>query len=293
MVLPTSIEALIGPERLALLRHAVLVPCDLSTILPDVGEGEDVVVLVHGFLASAGVFRPLRARLERETGARIATFSHAPGVGIRRIAKQLSALVDRIPPGARITVVGHSLGGIVARWYVQEMGGHERIVRTVSLGSPFCGIDVPQFGVGADLHAQSSLLKTLRKYAHVCGVPHTSIVAGKDTIVQGHTTACLGYGDVVLLHDRGHNQLLFDDEAAGVVIECVKRNESCACWAKPGRRAVGRAAANETVSRGAAANETVQRPAQPEDAIDRAVRAVDPSEGTPLPEATAPAERTF
>jgi alpha-beta hydrolase superfamily lysophospholipase len=223
MVLPTSIEALIGPERLAILRHAALVPRDLAPVLPDVGEGEDVVVLVHGFLASAGVFRPLRARLERETGARVATFSHAPGVGIRRIAKRLGDLVDRIPAGARITVVGHSLGGVVGRWYVQEMGGDQRVVRTVSMGSPFCGIDVPQVGVGADVHARSALLKTLRARAHVCGVPHTSIVAGKDVVVPGHATACLGYGDVVLLQERGHNQLLFDDETAGIVIGCVKR----------------------------------------------------------------------
>ena len=223
MVLPTSIEALIGLERLALLRHAVLVTRDLAPVLPDVREGEDVVVLVHGFLASAGVFRPLRARLERETGARIATFTHAPGVGIRGIAKRLGDLVDRIPAGVRITVVGHSLGGVVTRWYVQEMGGHERVVRTVSLGSPFCGIAVPQVGVGADVHAQSALLKTLRDRAHVCGVPHTSIVAGRDTIVPGRGTACLGYGDVVFLHDRGHNQLLFDDETASIVIDWVKR----------------------------------------------------------------------
>jgi hypothetical protein len=274
MVLPTSIEALIGPERLAMLRHAVLVPRDLSPILPDVGEGEDVVVLVHGFLASAGVFRPLRARLERETDARVATFSHAPGAGIRRIAKQLAALVDRVPEGARITVVGHSLGGVVARWYVQEMFGHERVVRTVSLGSPFCGIDVPQLGVGVDLHAQSTLLKTLREHAHVCGVPHTSIVAGSDTIVHGHATACLGYGDVVLLHDRGHNQLLFDDEAAGVVIECVKRNASGACLARPGRR-------------------VVVAPAPSEGAIVGATRADGGTESTTAPEMMPPIERPF
>ena len=57
--------------------------------------------------------------------------------------------------------------------------------------------------MGADVHAQSALLEALRDRAHVCGVPHTSIVAGKDTVVPGRGTACLGYGDVVLLHDAG------------------------------------------------------------------------------------------
>src|SRR6516162_2810406 len=153
MALPVALEQLIGGERLALLREVALVPRDLTAVVPRVRPGEDVVVLVHGFLASAGVFRPLRARLERETGARVATFTHAPGAGIRRIAARLGALVDRLPAHARITVVGHSLGGLVARWYVQEMGGHARIARTISMASPFGGVDVPQLFVGADLHA--------------------------------------------------------------------------------------------------------------------------------------------
>ncbi len=221
MALPVALEQLIGVERLALLREVALMPRDLTDVIPDVCSGDDVVVLVHGFLASAGVFRPLRARLERETGARVATFTHAPGVGIRRIARRLSALVDRFPVNTRVTVVGHSLGGVVARWYVQEMGGHARVERTISLGSPFRGIDVPPFLVGADLHEQSALLKRLRENAHACGVPHTSIVAEHDTVVAGIQTACLGFGDVVVLPGRGHNGLLFCEKVASLVIDRV------------------------------------------------------------------------
>jgi triacylglycerol lipase len=222
MALPVTLEQFIGPERVALLREVALLGLDLTPVVPDARAGDDVVVLVHGFLASAGVFRPLRARLEREAGARVATFTHAPGVGIRRIARRLGELVDRLPAGARITVVGHSLGGVVARWYVQEMGGHARVARTISLASPFRGIDVPPLFVGADLHAQSELLERLREHAHVCGVPHTSIVAEEDTVVAGVNTACLGFGDVVVLPKRGHNGLLFCEKAASLVIERIK-----------------------------------------------------------------------
>ena len=222
VALPIALEQLIGGERLALLREVALMPRDLAAVVPRASPGEDVVVLIHGFLASAGVFRPLRARLERETGARIATFTHAPGVGIRRIARRLAKLVDRFPDGTRITVVGHSLGGIVARWYVQEMGGDARVARTISLASPFGGIDVPQLFVGADLHAQSTLLRRLRERAHVCGVPHTSIVGEEDSVVVGVETASLGFGEVVVLPKRGHNALLFCDRVAGIVIDGVR-----------------------------------------------------------------------
>ena len=221
MALPVALEQLIGAERLALLREVALVPRDLAAVVPEARPGEDVVVLVHGFLASAGVFRPLRARLEQETGARVATFTHAPGLGVRRIAKRLAALVDRIPRGTRITVVGHSLGGLVARWYVQELGGHARVAQTISLAAPFGGVQAPPVLVGADIRGKSALLERLRDGARTSTVPHTSIVAENDQLVIGVETACLGIGEVVVIPDRGHNMLLFCDRVAGIVIDKV------------------------------------------------------------------------
>jgi triacylglycerol lipase len=221
MALPVALEQLIGPERLATLREVALMPRDLAAVVPDARPGAHVVVLVHGFLASAGVFRPLRERLERDAGADVASFTHAPGPGVRRIARRLAKLVDRIPHGARVTVVGHSLGGIVARYYVQELGGHARVAQTISLAAPFGGVDVPRLLVGADLHASSPLLARLRAGAAGCGVPHMSIVGAEDTLV-GVEPAMLGFGDVVVLPDRGHNQLLFCDRVADLVLAHVR-----------------------------------------------------------------------
>ncbi len=226
MALPVTLEQLIGKERLSLIREMTLVHRDLAPVVPEARPGDSVVVLVHGFCATAGVFRPLRARLEQETGACVATFTHAPCVGIRRIARSLSDLVNRIPAGTEITVVGHSLGGVVARWYVQEMGGDARVARTISLGSPFGGVDVPRYLVGADLHESSALLERLRARAPECGVPHTSVVAAEDQLVIGRKTACLGVGDVVVLEKRGHNALLFDEEVAGLVIDRVRQTQA-------------------------------------------------------------------
>jgi pimeloyl-ACP methyl ester carboxylesterase len=189
--------------------------------LPRALAGDDVVVLVHGFLATAGIFRPLRARLEREAGARVATFSHAPGVGVKRIASQLAALVDRIPQGTRIHLVGHSLGGIVARWYVQEMGGAERVVQTISLATPFGGARIAEklrVFVGNDLYAASDVLTRLREgAAGSAKVPHFAIAAAADTMVTPERAA-FSLGELVVLEGRGHNQLLFDREAMALVV---------------------------------------------------------------------------
>src|ERR1700689_4083712 len=100
-----------GVEAISTLREAVAWPLDSSPVLP-AAHAEDVVVLVHGFLATAGVFRPLRRRLHLN-GMHTATFTHIPGVGVQRIALSLAKLVDRIPRSARVHIVGHSLGGLV------------------------------------------------------------------------------------------------------------------------------------------------------------------------------------
>jgi pimeloyl-ACP methyl ester carboxylesterase len=144
---------------------------------------------------------------------------------VRRIAAQLASLVDRIPQGTRIHLVGHSLGGVVARWYVQEMGGHERVVQTISIATPFGGAPIAEklrVLVGNDLHAASDVLTRLRDgAASGQGVPHLSIAGTADAMVGAPEHATFARGDLVVLEGRGHNQLLFDRELMALVVDRV------------------------------------------------------------------------
>ena len=214
-------------ETFATLREVVLMARDLTPVVPaQVAPHTDVVVLVHGFFASAGVFRPMRRHLVTDTGATVASFTHTPGAGIERIARSLSRLVDRIPRDCRVHLIGHSLGGLVARWYVQELGGHTRITQTISLGSPFGGTERARrfrFLVGADLHRTSPVLARLRARAHEHEVEHTSVVADADAMIVPCESAVFPRGDVVVLPGRGHNSLLFDPESITHVVDRVKR----------------------------------------------------------------------
>src|SRR5690242_11781956 len=57
-------------ETLATLREVVLMPRDLGPLVPhQVDHEDDLVVLVHGFFASAGVWRPMKRELVAATGA--------------------------------------------------------------------------------------------------------------------------------------------------------------------------------------------------------------------------------
>jgi pimeloyl-ACP methyl ester carboxylesterase len=214
-------------ETLSTLREVVLMPRDLGPVVPrEAAHEDDVVVLVHGFFASAGVWRPMKQILSTETGAKVASFTHAPGVGIERIAKSLASLVEHLPAGCRVHLVGHSLGGLVARWYVQELGGHARVTQTVSLGSPFGGTARAHpfpFLVGRELGRSSPLLARLRARAHEHDVPHTSVVGDGDMVVVPRDSAVFPRGEVVVLPHCGHNTLLFHDESIAHVVERVQR----------------------------------------------------------------------
>jgi pimeloyl-ACP methyl ester carboxylesterase len=227
---PTDLRATMRAqlvETLSTIREVVLMPRDLGPVVPhEAAHEDDVVVLVHGIFASAGVWRPMKQMLSRETGAKVASFTHAPGIGIERIAKNLASIVDRVPPGCRVHLVGHSLGGLVVRWYVQELGGHARVTQTVSLGSPFAGTERAHpfpFLVGRELGRSSPLLARLRARAHEHDVPHTSVVADGDVIVVPRESAVFPRGDVVVLPRCGHNTLLFHDDSIAHVVERVRR----------------------------------------------------------------------
>lgn len=231
-----------GVEAISTLRECVAWPLDFTPNVPTPRTGEDVVVLVHGFLATAGVFRPLRKRLDAEQ-IHSATFTHLPGVGVKRIALSLAKLIDRIPRDARVHIVGHSLGGLVARWYVEELGGHLRVAQTISLASPFGGAKAasmfPYF-VGADLHPASELLAELRERASL-HVPHTSIIGTADKVVFPVESAFFEHGERIVLRHRGHNTLLYDNEVAKIVLARVQAHRGAASAPESGPESVVRA----------------------------------------------------
>jgi triacylglycerol lipase len=213
--------AVAGREALAVARQAWLLRHDTDApVTPtSVAKGDAVVVFLHGLFATAGVLRPLRAAVTRHRGLHAATLTYSTGPGVTAIATRLDEVVRAIPAGARIHLVGHSMGGIVARHFAQE-AGDARIVQTISMASPFAGI--PRAGLlgfdsARDLEPQSPLLRRLLLRASEVDIPHLSIIAGSDAMVRSPIAHALPTGEVAIMAGRGHNALLFDEEVARLV----------------------------------------------------------------------------
>lgn len=203
-------------RQAALMRHDVMDP-----VLPEgAAEGDDVVVLLHGLFSTAGALRPLRRVFERHKGVHTASMTYPPGPGVEDLARRLGDLARALPGGARLHLVGHSLGGVVARFYAQE-AGDARVVQTVSMASPFAGIPsaaILGFGSARDLDPQSEILRRLRLgSARQPAVPHLSIIASSDVVVGAPISHALPGGEVIVMEGRGHSMLLYDDEVARLV----------------------------------------------------------------------------
>ena len=130
-------SVLLSPLSAFASRDAVAIssPADF-----DAGAGHPTpIVLVHGLLGHPSNFRFLRRFLAARGFRNFATFSYVPRVDHDELARQLRRTVEavcEVTGRAEVDIVGHSLGGLVAR-HLLERGEGARVRRLVTLGAPY------------------------------------------------------------------------------------------------------------------------------------------------------------
>lgn len=221
----------VGREAAAIARQATLIYRDVRGARPMwVRADRDVVMLVHGLFATAGVLRPLRREIEERTSAFTTSFTHPPGPGIARIARDIADAVRAISGDVRIHLVGHSIGGVAVRYFVQELGGDPRVVQTLSIGSPFGGARPARLvpaPVGRDIAPGSELLAQLARGARErLGVPHLSIFGLEDHVVP--SGACLAAGEQLGVAGCGHNSLIYHPRVVAEVASRIAHVQAAA-----------------------------------------------------------------
>lgn len=187
----------------------------------NLGDGP-TVVLLHGLYATAGVFTPLRRRLETDLGASTFTISYPPGPGIVELSARVRDLLSKIQSPAPIHLVGHSLGGLVLR-QVARQRWDPRVATTISLAAPFRGSEkvwlVPG-QAGRDLLPGAPLLADLTSRTPADeGIPHLTLVAADDEMIL--PGAFPEYGRHQVIERTGHNGILFSDVALDWVVRTI------------------------------------------------------------------------
>ncbi|MET9603783.1 alpha/beta fold hydrolase [Streptomyces sp. NPDC006512] len=176
-------------EAVVLAGHLLLYPTGLREEPPASGGAQNPpgqrppVLLLHGFTDNRSVFVLLRRALGADGRRRVETYNYSPftrdlRVTARHLARRVEELCERSGQD-RVDLVGHSLGGLVARYYVQRLGGDARVRTLVTLGTPHSGTRVAPF---MDAHP---LVRQMR--------PESEVLAELASPSPGCRTRCVAF----------------------------------------------------------------------------------------------------
>lgn len=203
------------------------------------------VLLVHGVLCNAGVWLGMRRRLCALGVGPIYTLSYGPPLAsIEDFGDQLATRIEEIlrdTGASSVLLVGHSMGGLVARAYLRRHGAG-RVAQLVTIGTPHHGSVLAGGFPGrclAQMRPDSSWLRALNASPLPRDVPIVSIWSRHDSMVAPQARSELPGAWNIALEGIGHNALLRDAGVARLVAELLKRSSSCAGERAPQRQPDG------------------------------------------------------
>ena len=189
------------------------------------------LVLVHGLLDTPRLFSRLQHRLEGQN--RPILSPHLPhrfgAIPLRKLARQLDGLIqERWGPKTPIDLLGFSMGGVIARTWLQELDGAKRTHRFISVGSPQQGTFTAQcvpswlFAGLADMKRGSPLLRSLNgDYAELQAVECLSFFCRWDLMVYPGWQAVLPIGKSTVVPVWTHQQLMSHPKSLDLLSESL------------------------------------------------------------------------
>lgn len=181
-------------------------------------------VLVHGYLANRSSLLPVATWLRLRGLGPVIFFDYSASDRVDRAAIALRDDLKARVRGGRIDLVCHSMGGLVARVYLQNLGGARRVDRCITLGTPHEGTYNAYWlwsKAATDLRPDSALLARLRDtQPAAASVRFTSIIAASDNIVVPRVFA--GYRDEVVINNTGHISMLFSPNVLHQVAQALQ-----------------------------------------------------------------------
>jgi len=199
------------------------------------------VLLVHGFGHNRSAWMVLERHLRKAGFSNVHTLNYNPLLqDVPEIAARLKERVEllRAITGApRVHLVGHSLGGLVIRWFVQELGGSAMVDTAITVASPHQGtlaaLGAAPFGKTAkQLLPGSDVITRLnsRPLAKAApGVRWVAFYSNLDLLVQPGLSGKLDGAVNVLVKDHGHLSILLSIKVARSIMEQLEASEGAGC----------------------------------------------------------------
>lgn len=184
-----------------------------------------VVLLITGVTIPAQWFDPMVARLERD--GFIPVVYEPPELLSGDLFENSELLADVVEQVReeygedKIDILAECTGGLIARHYIQSLGGEDKVSRLVTFISPQAGLPKaawaePLAGWPAltDLTPDSEFLQAVADVPLPESIPVTSIYTCTDEYIQPYTTSIIPGATNIGLCDEfvGHFQFFYDPE---------------------------------------------------------------------------------
>ncbi|WP_078901500.1 esterase/lipase family protein [Actinacidiphila yeochonensis] len=182
-------------------------PAAVTPAFPPAGErAHPPVLLLHGFVDNRSAFALLRRSLRRHGWDRVQALNYSPLTGdIRNAAAMLGPHIEQVCAQSghpRVDIVGHSLGGLVARYYVQRLGGDARVRTLVTMGTPHAGTRaVPALAphpLARQMRPGSEVLRELAGPAQGCRTRFVAFWSDLDQLMIPVESARLDHPDLLV-----------------------------------------------------------------------------------------------
>lgn len=191
-------------------------------------SGRNPVLLIHGLTDTTLVFRQMTAYLSAQ-GFSVHSFDLTPNNGVMPLDQLAVQVADYIAksfdPEQPLDIIGFSMGGIVSRYYIQRLGGIERVQRFVSIsapnngtftaylsGRPGCMQMRPDSPLLQDLNQDSAMLNRLNV---------TVIWTPYDLMIVPPNSSQMSMGKEVIIPTRFHGWMPADSRCLQAVAEAL------------------------------------------------------------------------
>lgn len=220
--------------------HVVIIPLLLTGWWPtlpkarrspgDLAEGSALstervpVLLVHGYARNRACWRFLSIYLRTRGWRWIWAINHRPWSSpIPVYAEHLDRAVDLLleaSGASKVDLLAHSMGGVVAAWYLQMLGGKNKVRRLVTLGTPWKGTRTHVFALrreGRDFALSSEVIQQIQDLEHdiVC------VWSDSDPKVFPSESAKHDHARLVELPHLGHLEMLMSARVFRTVVDAL------------------------------------------------------------------------
>lgn len=179
------------------------------------------IILLPGLLMNRAHLFFMALYLRKRGFESIHTLNLFPLIrGIRNSAEKVSRLIDRLKvssPDKRVVLIGFSMGGVIARYYAEQLGGGRNISMVITIASPHRGtkllpLQLSKWKEFPTPPEDSAMVPTIFVYS----IFDNMVIPYKNSFIEGR-------GERVSLGIRGHLGTFFSLTLFATIEQILQR----------------------------------------------------------------------